>query len=243
MAPEQARGEPVDHRADLFSLGSVLYAMCTGRPPFRATGTMAALRAVAEDTPRPVRQVNPETPIWVAEIIEKLHAKDPDLRFQSATEVADLLGRHLTQLKRPDAVSLPVRLATGGAAPVRRPKGQPWKAAAAGVLIALCLFGMTEGGGVTNLIPTIIRILTPRGALIVEVDDPHVQVTLGANGEDVLISGAGVHELQLRLGTYQWKAIRDGEVVEEDWVSITRDGKPRVRVHPDRADHRAAAVK
>ena len=53
MAPEQARGEPVDHRADLFSLGSVLYAMCTGQPPFRAGNTVAVLRQVAEETPRP----------------------------------------------------------------------------------------------------------------------------------------------------------------------------------------------
>src|SRR5262249_19549725 len=48
MAPEQARGEAVDHRADLFSLGSVLYALCTGRPPFRASSTMAVLQRVCE---------------------------------------------------------------------------------------------------------------------------------------------------------------------------------------------------
>src|SRR5213079_882678 len=44
MAPEQARGEAIDHRADLFSLGSVLYVMCTGNPPFQATGTLAILK-------------------------------------------------------------------------------------------------------------------------------------------------------------------------------------------------------
>src|SRR5262249_45006017 len=54
MAPEQARGEAVDHRADLFSLGSVLYAMCTGRSPFRADGTMATLKRVCEDEPEPI---------------------------------------------------------------------------------------------------------------------------------------------------------------------------------------------
>src|SRR5581483_6609315 len=55
MAPEQARGEALDHRADLFSLGSVLYAMCTGRPPFRAATSLAVLRRVADEPPRPVQ--------------------------------------------------------------------------------------------------------------------------------------------------------------------------------------------
>src|SRR5262249_42963578 len=58
MAPEQARAESVDHRADLFSLGSVIYAMCTGRSPFRAETTVAVLKRVCDDTPRPIREVN-----------------------------------------------------------------------------------------------------------------------------------------------------------------------------------------
>ena len=81
MAPEQARGEAVDHRADLFSLGSVLYAMCTGRPPFRADNALAVLRRVCEDTPRPIREINPDIPDWLAAIIAKLLAKDPAERF------------------------------------------------------------------------------------------------------------------------------------------------------------------
>ena len=51
MAPEQAKGEPPDPRADLFSLGSVLYTMASGRPPFRAASPLAVLKRVAEDTP------------------------------------------------------------------------------------------------------------------------------------------------------------------------------------------------
>ena len=101
MAPEQASGEAVDHRADLFSLGSVLYAMCTGRPPFRAGTALAVLRRVAVDTPRPIREVNPDIPGWLAAVVARLHAKDPVERFQSATEVAELLGRHLAELQAP----------------------------------------------------------------------------------------------------------------------------------------------
>ena len=103
MAPEQARGETVDHRADLFSLGSVLYAMCTGHPPFRAGTTLAVLRRVSEERPRPLREVNPEIPAWLAGIVAKLHAADPAARYQTAAEIADVLGRHLADLQRPTA--------------------------------------------------------------------------------------------------------------------------------------------
>src|SRR5215475_5138283 len=62
MAPEQAAGESVDHRTDLFSLGSVLYELCTGRPAFRAPTTMAVLRRISDEAPRPVREINPDIP-------------------------------------------------------------------------------------------------------------------------------------------------------------------------------------
>src|SRR5207248_3492709 len=84
MAPEQARGEALDHRTDLFSLGSVLYAMCTGRSPFRAENTLAVLKRVCEDTPRPIREINPDVPECLVEIIAKLQAKGPAERFQTA---------------------------------------------------------------------------------------------------------------------------------------------------------------
>jgi serine/threonine protein kinase len=107
MSPEQADGEPIDHRSDLFSLGSVLYTMCTGRPPFRADGTHAVLRRVMEDTPRPIQEVNQEIPGWLCDLITRLHAKNPDDRFQSAREVADLLEQHLAYLQQPGQIAVP----------------------------------------------------------------------------------------------------------------------------------------
>ena len=93
MAPEQALGEPIDQRADLFSLGSVLYTMCSGQPPFRAANTMAVLKRVVEDTPRPIREIIPEIPEWLCELISRLHAKNPADRITSAQDVADLLAQ------------------------------------------------------------------------------------------------------------------------------------------------------
>jgi hypothetical protein len=91
MAPEQVRGEPVDHRVDLFSLGSVLYVMCTGRLPFEADSTLAVLHRVCTDQPKPIRTCNPAVPDWLVGLIEALHAKDPNRRVQSAAEVKEAL--------------------------------------------------------------------------------------------------------------------------------------------------------
>jgi WD40 repeat protein/serine/threonine protein kinase len=101
MSPEQARGDPFDHRSDLFSLGSVLYTLCTGRLPFQADNAVEVLKRVREDQPRPIREINPDVPDWLCGLIGKLHAKEADDRFASAQEVADLLGRQLMLLQRP----------------------------------------------------------------------------------------------------------------------------------------------
>src|SRR5262249_37735497 len=104
MAPEQALGEKIDQRAALFSLGSVLYTVCSGRPPFRAANTIAVLKRVVEDTPRPIREIIPEVPEWLCDLISKLHAKNPADRIASAQDVAVLLARRLAELQGPGSV-------------------------------------------------------------------------------------------------------------------------------------------
>ena len=141
MAPEQARGETIDHRADLFSLGSVLYAMCCGRPPFRAPTTLAVLKRVAEDEPRAIREIIPEVPQWLCDIIAKLHAKNPDDRFRSAREVADVLGHCESQFE--DFSRIPQ---TKPAAGRRKCK---WAAAAA--LLLFLILALTGIGSVCLL--------------------------------------------------------------------------------------------
>ena len=108
MAPEQALGEAIDARSDLFSLGSVLYVMATGRPPFRAASTVAVLRRVADDAPRPIHEIIPEVPLALCELIDQLHAKDPADRPASADAVADRLRALRDALRAAPARPRPV---------------------------------------------------------------------------------------------------------------------------------------
>ncbi len=107
MSPEQARGDEIDFRTDLFSLGSVMYAMCTGRAPFRASTVMGVLRRVCEEPARPIRELNPEVPVWLAAVINKLMSKVRTERYQTASEVATVLEQCLAHNQRPELMPLP----------------------------------------------------------------------------------------------------------------------------------------
>jgi serine/threonine protein kinase len=96
ISPEQAQGQTVDYRSDLYSLGCCLYEMLTGTVPFTgATPVAIAYRHVRED-PTPPRQLNPDVPAPLEAICLKAMAKLPDNRYQTATEFQDDLERFRT---------------------------------------------------------------------------------------------------------------------------------------------------
>jgi serine/threonine protein kinase len=99
MSPEQARGETVDHRSDLFSLGGVLYRLISGRPPFPGKSAMSVMVAVIHQDPQPIAELSAKTPPALAAIVMKLLAKDPADRPASASDAADALRRIERQLQ------------------------------------------------------------------------------------------------------------------------------------------------
>ncbi|WP_165225377.1 protein kinase domain-containing protein [Aquisphaera insulae] len=148
MAPEQARGEAADPRADLYGLGSTLYSTLAGFPPFRAESPLAVLRRVCDDEPRPLRAINAEVPEWLEAIIARLMAKDPARRYQSAAEVAELFAGCLAHVQEPMDSPLPDGLEA-------RP---PRPRLIAGATLALFL---TAAAAAASLMPWKARVAGP----------------------------------------------------------------------------------
>ncbi|MBX9626678.1 MAG: HDOD domain-containing protein [Gemmataceae bacterium] len=92
MSPEQVCGKQATPRSDLFGLGGVLYALCTGRPPFPGEHVAAVLRAVAEDEPKPLAVFRQDIPEWLDKVITRLLRKNPAQRFASAEELSHVLA-------------------------------------------------------------------------------------------------------------------------------------------------------
>jgi hypothetical protein len=199
MAPEQAKGEALDHRADLFSLGSVMYAMLTGRPPFRAETTLAVLKRVAEEDPRPIREVIPEVPEWLCRIVEKLHAKNPADRFQSAKEVAEVLADCEKQLEAHGALKDRSRIPAGKPAPsLSRARVPAWAVATCAAVIAFVAAAVWFPHKVDELVPWLV------GALILGVITSLASARLPRPRDAVAESNPAV---ATRSGRWVWVAV------------------------------------
>ena len=99
MSPEQARGDRVDHRSDLFSLGSLLFTLSAGRVPFQAETNYGVLRQITDRPAPTLRERQPHQPAWLDTLVSRLHQSEPEQRYQSAEVVSELLSECLASLQ------------------------------------------------------------------------------------------------------------------------------------------------
>ena len=98
MSPEQAKGERLDGRSDLFSAGIVMYQMLTGQRPFRGDSLVSLAMQITNAEPKPIEQLRPEVPAAVRRIVARCLAKSPERRYGSGKELADALSKVLTEI-------------------------------------------------------------------------------------------------------------------------------------------------
>ncbi len=234
MSPEQSRAETVDHRSDLFSLGSVLYAMCAGYAPFRADSSYSVLRLIIEKEPRSIREINSDIPDWLCAIIGKLMAKQAVDRFDSAKQVAELLETCLAHVQQPTTVPLPSSIADlallGSSAsefnqpqqaPTSDPKAKTWRRfigppisnylAAALVTAAMVLAGV------------VIVLELDKGTLTIKsvADNVPIRILQGKDTvQELTVSKQGT-TTRLRAGTYTVEIEADSTAYEIQGDSVT----------------------
>ena len=107
MSPEQVRGEELDTRSDLFALGCVMYAMFSGHSPFQGRNVLEIARRIDGYDPPRLQELDKTVPEFVDTLVQRLLKKQPEERYQSAAEVADVLNRHLSLLNQTPTDRLP----------------------------------------------------------------------------------------------------------------------------------------
>jgi eukaryotic-like serine/threonine-protein kinase len=142
MSPEQAVGDAVNARSDLFSLGIVLYQMLAGQLPFQSTTNLGLVRKIVHEPPRPLLEVAPHVPSGLVAIVERCLLKDPAHRYASAGLVREDLRRVAAQLpagevERPDAATRTLAMPIGGVRRRERRRGAAAAAAGAALVVGL----------------------------------------------------------------------------------------------------------
>jgi len=223
LSPEQARGERVDARSDLYSTGCLLYELLTGRPPFTGDSPVAIAYQHVKEDPLPPSQLDPEVPAWADAIVLKAMQKDPADRYQSAGEMRNDIQRALS------GAPVAAPMLGAGYAPSRvRPTGAPTQVAGRTAAISPYQYGPQDGsaGGPPQrqhrawpwvVLAIVVVMLIAAIVLIKFINSSSNGVPVpNVNGDSVAAAKRYITKAGLKPGTVTFKAssnVPKGDVI------------------------------
>ena len=224
MSPEQSRGQDLDGRSDLFSLGCVIYQSLTGQLPFRCDNALSTLQSIQRDQPTPPHELDPSISTDLSDLVLCLLEKSPNRRPPNAQSVEKALGSPRKEWPFDVTLSKPVSHLTK---PARTNSRGVWRSLAALIAgLAIGIFGLMYG-------PQITRIVTNQGVVEIDtkVDDVKIEVLQNGNRIEV-IDLTTKESITLTAGKYEIRPIGNGNSVsiENDDLTLKRGGKEIVTI-------------
>jgi serine/threonine-protein kinase len=235
MSPQQARGEEVDHRTDLWSLGAVLYEMIAGKPPFPGDFEQAVVYSILHDEPKPLTAIRTGVPMGLEWIVSKLLSKDPENRYQSAADL--LVDLRTVDLSAPGMS----RIAPNQTVPTGElPSSQSETQKESSPSWIRTVFALVLGAAIA----TVLWLLLPAEEMPVERSVKRFEVSLPTRGSlsglDISPDGSrivyadldntvdNVHVLDLSTGTNRTVGGSAGTIIvsvspDNQWVLLTKD--------------------
>ena len=216
MAPEQAKdAHSADIRADIYSLGCTLYHLLTGLPPFPGRSAVEKLSAHLEKTPLEISKLRLDISAGLQSIVDRMLAKDPRQRFQTPGEVAEALEPHC----QPNPLLAPAAPPAPAAPHARVQRRRTSLIAATALLLLLGATGLFFAG-------PIYRFVTDQGTLVIETDDPDVEVIVKQGGQQITIVDTKTgREVTLKAGEYQLELAAGKEGLKLSTNAIPADAR------------------
>jgi membrane fusion protein, multidrug efflux system len=244
IAPEQIEDpHAADIRADIYSLGCTLYFLLAGRPPFPDRSLIQKLIAHRETTPRPIGEIRADVPPDLAHVVERMMAKEPAMRFQTPDEVARALAPFIEVSAAPTGLDAPAFAGAGTATvtsppfdsvvgeqkPVPPTRSVPRPLRPWGRMVTV----LTLLPIVAIFLALILVIRTPNGELVIESEDPNIEVVVRQGGQQVtIIDPKTKNRIELKAGRYELQLAGGGQGLElsTDTFTLKRGEKTIVTV-------------
>lgn len=209
ISPEQAQGLDVDHRADLFSMGCVLYAMYAKESPFHAKSIVAVLQRVCFEKEKRLSTIVPSVPSWQETLIHRMLSKNPDLRPQSASEVLRTIEENTRPVPEVSAFSVKRFLLR----------------TAAVIAATVGLLAVTDAAGVTNVGGTVMRLARGHGTVEIRVHEPGMEVSVDGDNYNFTSTNDLSISLHAPPGRHVVEARRDGKLFRRKIFTLERFGR------------------